>query len=85
MISCSVRDHSVYTDGQTDGQTHMARSTRLVILVKNIYTSHYILLPVTYFLKNLVYPFILRVTGIFNLIINLNKNIQMLKQIDLHC
>jgi len=41
-------------------QTDMARSTRLVILVKNIYTLWG---PVTYFSANLVYPFTLRVTG----------------------
>jgi len=34
----SFRDLSVYPDGQTDGQTDMARSTRLVILIKSIYT-----------------------------------------------
>jgi len=45
----------------------MARSTRLVILIKNIYTlwgRKRFLLPVTYFPTNLVYPFTLRVTGI---------------------
>jgi len=45
----------------------MARSTRLVILIKNIYTlwgRNRFLLPVTYFPTNLVYPFTLRVTGI---------------------
>jgi len=50
-----------------DGQTDMARSTRLVILIKNIYTlwgRKRFLLPVTYFPTNLVYPFTLRVTGI---------------------
>jgi len=52
---------------RTDGQTDMARSTRLVILIKNIYTlwgRKRFLLPVTYFPTNLVYPFTLRVTGI---------------------
>jgi len=47
----------------------MARSTRLVILIKNIYTlwgRKRFLLPVTYFSTNLVYPFTLRVTGITN-------------------
>jgi len=47
----------------------MARSTRLVILIKNIYTlwgQKRFLLPVTYFPTNLVYPFTLRVTGIIN-------------------
>jgi len=45
----------------------MAKSTRLVILIKNIYTlwgRKRFLLPVTYFPMNLVYPFTLRVTGI---------------------
>jgi len=45
----------------------MARSTRLVILTKNIDTlwgRKRFLLPVTYFPTNLVYPFTLRVTGI---------------------
>jgi len=48
----------------------MARSTRLVILIKNIYTlwgRKCFLLPVTYFPTNLVYPFTLRVTGITTL------------------
>jgi len=59
----SFRDLSVHTDGQTD----MARSTRLVTLIKNKYTLRgrkRFLLPVTYFPMNLVYPFTLRVTGI---------------------
>jgi len=34
----SFRDLSVHTDRRTDEQTDMARSTRLVILIKNIYT-----------------------------------------------
>jgi len=38
----------------------MARSTPLVILIKNIYT----LWGTTYFPTNLVYPFTLQVTGI---------------------
>jgi len=45
----------------------MARSTRLVILIKKMYTlwgRKRFLLPVTYFPTNLVYPFTLRVTGI---------------------
>jgi len=57
----------IRTDRRTDGQTDMARSTRLVILIKNIYTlwgRKRFLLPVTYFPTNLVYPFTLRVTGI---------------------
>jgi len=55
------------TDRRTEGQTDMARSTRLVILIKNIYTlwgRKRFLLPVAYFPTNLVYPFTLRVTGI---------------------
>jgi len=44
----------------------MARSTRLVILIKNIYIwgRKRFLLPVTYCPTNLVYSFTLRVTGI---------------------
>jgi len=45
----------------------MARSTRLLILIKNIYTlwgRERFLLPVTYFPTSLVYPLTLRVTGI---------------------
>jgi len=45
----------------------MARSTRLVIVIKNIYTlwgRARFLSPVTYFPTNLVYFFTLRVTGI---------------------
>jgi len=48
-------------------RTDMARSTRLVILIKIIYTlwgRKRILLPVTYLPTNLVYPFTLRITGI---------------------
>jgi len=44
---------------RTDRQTDMARSTRLVILIKNMYTlwgRKRFLLPVTYFPTNLVYP-----------------------------
>jgi len=47
----------------------MARSTRLVILIKNIYIYNILwgrkrfLPPVTYFPTNLVYPFTLRVTS----------------------
>jgi len=70
-VENSFRDLSVHpdrqTDRRTDGQTDMARSTRLVILIKNIYTvwgRKRFLLPVTYFPTNLVYPFTLRVTGI---------------------
>jgi len=52
---------------RTDGQTDMARSTRLDILIKNIYSlwgRKRFFLPVTYFPTNLVYPFTQRVTGI---------------------
>jgi len=44
---------------RTDGQTDMARSTRLVILIKNKYTlwgRKRFLLPVAYFPTNIVYP-----------------------------
>jgi len=54
---------------RTDGQMDMARSIRLVILIKNIYTlwgRKRFLLPVTYFPTNLVYHFTLRVTGIIS-------------------
>jgi len=46
------RDNSVHTDGQTEGPTDMARSTRLVILIKNIcslWDRKRFLLPVSYF------------------------------------
>jgi len=63
--------HSTETKAQLrsqrlTGQTDMARSTRLVILIKNIYTlwgRKRLFLPVTYFPTNLVYPFTLRVKG----------------------
>jgi len=45
---------------RADGQTDIARSTPLVILIKNVYTlwsRKRFLLPVTYFPTNLVYPF----------------------------
>jgi len=45
----------------------MAISTRLVILIDNIYSfwdRKRFFLPVTYFPTNIVYPFTLRVTGI---------------------
>jgi len=46
-------------------QTDMARSTRLVILIKNIYTLWgQKRFSVSYFPTNLVYPFTLRVAGI---------------------
>jgi len=54
---CSFRDFCVHTDGQTDRETDaqadMARSTRLVILIKNIYTLwgwKRFVFPVTYLL-----------------------------------
>jgi len=65
-ISAFIRTDK-QTDRRTVGQTDMARSTRLVILIKNIYTlwgRKRFLPPVTYFSTNLVYPFTLRVTGI---------------------
>jgi len=58
----------------------MARSTRLVILIKNIYTlwdRNRFLLPVTYFPTNLVYPFTLRVTGIIIMLFVLCKGINV--------
>jgi len=69
IVACIVSEISAFIriDGQTDGHTDMARSTRLVILIKNMYTlwgRKRFLLPVTYFPTNLVYPFTLRVTGI---------------------
>jgi len=80
-ISAFIRTDG-HTDRGSDGQTDMARSTRLEILIKNIYTLWgriRFLLPVTYFPTNLVYPFTLRVTGIKNIyslwgniLINLN-------------
>jgi len=65
----SLALRSQRSSGQTEGQTDMARSTWLVILIKNIYTlwgRKRFLLPVTYFPTNLVYPFTLRVTGIIS-------------------
>jgi len=38
LASYSFQDLSVHPDRLTDGKTDMARSTRLVILIKNIYT-----------------------------------------------
>jgi len=55
----------------------MARSTRLVILIKNIYTlwgRKRFLVPLTYFPTNLVYPFTLRVTGIMTSENNMSEN-----------
>jgi len=52
---------------RTDRQADMARSARLGILIKNIYTlwgRKRFLLPVTYFPTNLVHPFTLQVPGI---------------------
>jgi len=49
-----------------DRQTDMARSTRKVIMIKNIYSLcgwKRFLLPVTYLPTSLVYPFTLGVTG----------------------
>jgi len=59
FLAFVVSEISVFilTDGRTDGQTDMGRSTRLVILIKNIYTlwgRKRFLLPVTYFPTNLV-------------------------------
>jgi len=65
IVACIVSEISAFI--RTDGQMDMARSTRLVILSKNIYTlwgRKRFLLPVTYFPTNLVYLFTLRVTGI---------------------
>jgi len=45
----------------------MSRSTRLLILIKNMYTLYSrkrFLLPLTYFSTNVAHPFTLRVTGI---------------------
>jgi len=58
---------SVHPDRQRDGQTVMARSTQLVIPIKNIYTlwgQKRFLLPFTYFPTNLEHTFTLRVTCI---------------------
>jgi len=52
----------IRTDRRSDGQTDMARSTRVVILIKSIYTlwgRKRFILPVTYCPTNLVYPFTL--------------------------
>jgi len=65
IVACIVSEISAFI--QTYGQADMARSTRLVILIKNVYTLWGLkrfLLPATYFPSNLVYPFTLRVTGI---------------------
>jgi len=67
LNSLALRALEVSAFIRTDGQTDMARSTRLVILIKNMYTlwgRKRFLLPVTYFPTNLVYPFTIRVTGI---------------------
>jgi len=48
----------------TDRQTDITQSTRLLILIKNIYTFWGLprpLLPVTYIRTNTLYPFTLRV------------------------
>jgi len=70
----------IRTSGRTDGQTDMARSTRLVILIKNIYfmVRKRVLLPVTYFPTNLVYPFTLRVMARSTRLVILIKNIYTL-------
>jgi len=50
----------------TNRQTDMSRSTRLVILIKNIcslWGRKRFLLPLSYFPTNLVFPFTLLVTG----------------------
>jgi len=65
IVACIVSEIPAFI--RTDGQTDMARWTRLVILIKNVYTlcgRKRFLLPVTYFPTNLVYPLTLRVTGI---------------------
>jgi len=67
IVTLTVSEISAFI--RTDGQMDMTRSTRLVILIKNIYSfwgRKRFLLPVTYFPTNLVYPFTLRVTGIIN-------------------
>jgi len=49
-----------HPDGRTDRQTDMAQLTRLLILIKNIYTfggRPRPLLPVTYTLPITLYPF----------------------------
>jgi len=63
---------------RTGRQTDMARSTRLVILIKNICTlwgRKCFILPVTFFPTNLVYPFTLRVTGIITYQLNKINNL----------
>jgi len=55
IVALIVSEISAFV--RTDGQTDMARSTRLVILIKNIYNlsgRKRLLLPVTYFPTNLV-------------------------------
>jgi len=57
----------------------MARSTRLVVLIKNIYNlwgRKHFFLPVTYFPMNIVYPFILRVTGITTVDVEIKIEVQ---------
>jgi len=62
------RPHKVYIFLiRITSQVDLAGSTRLVILIKNIYTLwgwKSFLLPVTYFPTSLVFPFTLRITGI---------------------
>jgi len=67
IVACIVSEISAFI--RTDEQTDLARSTRLVILIKNIFTlwgRKRFLPPVTYFPTSLVYPFTLRVTVIIN-------------------
>jgi len=65
IVACIVSEISAFI--RTDGETDMARSSRLVILIKNIHTlwgRKRFLLPVTYFPTNLVYPFTVRINTI---------------------
>jgi len=78
LIVSEISDLFIWTNGQTD----MARSTRLVILIKNIYTlwgRNRFLLPVTYFPTNLVYPFTVRVTVINIICCVLNLTLNQIK------
>jgi len=91
IVACLFSEISAFirTDEQTYvrtvGQTDMARSTRLMILIKNIYSlwgRKRFLLPVTYFPTNLVYPFTLRLTGIKILVLAAIAKIVDYKSID---
>jgi len=56
----SIESVCFYSSWNLDVYTDMAKSTRLLILIKNIYTLYSrkrFLLPVTYFSSNLEYPF----------------------------